>query len=132
MAKQLRTKYMKADSFLSPKDAVNWILTGGPVYYGHKFASAKWAANWSLVQIERIVKCGGLFRAVPNPAYRKPKPRGWISCEKRMPIHGQRVMCLYKGVYGPNPARYWFDGTNHHFGDHPASQPATHWKPIEA
>jgi hypothetical protein len=54
-------------------------------------------------------------------------PEGWIKCLEKMPVSGQRVLAKYEGVYGPQVVTYWFDGTNHHFGHPPFSEPATHW-----
>jgi hypothetical protein len=56
--------------------------------------------------------------------------RGWTECKKKMPKNGQRVLAMYKGVYGPAIVTYWHDGVNHHFGNPPVSHPATHWKPF--
>lgn len=55
----------------------------------------------------------------------------WIRVEEKMPRQNQRVIAKYVGVYGPTVVTYWFDGTNHHFGNPPVSQPATHWMPVK-
>lgn len=54
----------------------------------------------------------------------------WISVKDRYPENGARVLAKYEGVYGPTVVTYWYDGINHHFGDPPFSNPATHWCPI--
>lgn len=50
-----------------------------------------------------------------------------------LPKIGERVLAIYKGVYGPRLVTFWRDGGNQpHFGhpdepDGKGSQPATHW-----
>jgi DNA-binding NtrC family response regulator len=51
----------------------------------------------------------------------------WISVETAFPPNQHRVLAMYKGVYGPRVVTYWYDGVNHHFGNPPTSEPATHW-----
>jgi hypothetical protein len=62
----------------------------------------------------------------------KAQPPKWINCKTKMPQNGQRVLAKYVGVYGPTVVTYWFDGVNHHFGEPPESEPATHWAEIPA
>jgi hypothetical protein len=58
------------------------------------------------------------------------KKTAWIACKTKMPRIGQRVLAKYEGVYRARVVTYWFDGVNHHFGEPPLSEPATHWCPI--
>lgn len=51
----------------------------------------------------------------------------WVDCNEKMPRNKQRVLAKYKGVYEPRVVIYWYDGVNHHFGEPPQSEPATHW-----
>ncbi|MGV1047702.1 MAG: DUF551 domain-containing protein [Solirubrobacterales bacterium] len=69
---------------------------------------------------------------------RSSAPRSkWILCEVKLPIHGQRVLARYRGVYDCRIVTFWLDVADAwpHFGRHDeadgkGSQPATHWCPI--
>lgn len=60
----------------------------------------------------------------------------WIPCTERLPEDGQRVICIYKGVYTERIVTFWEDiAGNPHFGtpsepDKRGSQPATDWMPL--
>jgi len=60
----------------------------------------------------------------------------WISVKEKLPRQNQRVLAKYEGVYGPRVVTFWTDGpqtkdgVNTHFGEPPASEPATHWAPL--
>lgn len=61
---------------------------------------------------------------------KKYTPPKWINVKTRLPRQNQRVVALYRGVYGPRIVTFWRDGVNTHFGTPPESQPATHWMPL--
>jgi hypothetical protein len=54
----------------------------------------------------------------------------WISVKTKLPRQNQRVIAKYVGVYASSVVTFWSDGVNTHFGHPPASQPATHWRPL--
>jgi len=60
----------------------------------------------------------------------------WIRTTTKLPVHGEWVLAVYRGVYPPRYVRYSHDGVNTHFGgcggdtDGKGSQPATHWMRI--
>lgn len=48
----------------------------------------------------------------------------WHTPKEKLPADGERVLCIYLGVYSPRVVAFWIDaGGMHHFGD----QPITHW-----
>ena len=54
----------------------------------------------------------------------------WIPVSEKLPRQNQRVWARYVGVYNPKLVTFWRDDVNTHFGNPPASEPASHWKPF--
>lgn len=74
--------------------------------------------------------------AAAQAALAASKGEQWRPIGDELPKLGQRVIAMYKGVYGHRIVTFWRDaGGNAHFGlpdepDGKGSQPATHWQPL--
>lgn len=66
-------KYIRGLPFIDVQSAADWIASGNPVYWNHKFTHSGWASGWQLRMIAGAVRARILFRAYRNPEHPETK-----------------------------------------------------------